>query len=286
MQTISGPILLATDLSSRCDRALDRAVQLARQFDTSLVALHVMEPHSRMSLTARGPDAGQLAQARQRLVRDLEDSQVDVNVIVLAGDPVKRLRQIADEQDCSLIVTGVARDETLGRLLLGTTVEKLVREARQPVLVVKTRAVHPYRNAVVASDFSEGSRYALRAALALLPSSALTLFHAFDLPRSRSYETGRDESAAKGFQRMAEESAADFMDATPELQGRQQPKVQVAAGLPERVLLDYAQQSGAELLVTGTHGATGILRTSIGSVAELLLEKATCDVMVIRHGQA
>jgi hypothetical protein len=32
-------------------------------------------------------------------------------------------------------VTGVARDETLGRVLLGTTIEKLVRNANVPVLV-------------------------------------------------------------------------------------------------------------------------------------------------------
>ena len=40
-----GPILLATDLSARGDRALDRALQLAKELDTKLVVLHVMENH-------------------------------------------------------------------------------------------------------------------------------------------------------------------------------------------------------------------------------------------------
>src|SRR5688572_30512216 len=36
-------ILLATDLTSRCDRALDRAVQLAREWDAQLHVLHAIE---------------------------------------------------------------------------------------------------------------------------------------------------------------------------------------------------------------------------------------------------
>ncbi|ARP91992.1 universal stress protein [Bordetella genomosp. 9] len=278
MHTFSGPILLATDLSARGDRALDRAVLLARQLKTSIIALHVVESQARAMLTPPRPVAEREAQAQRTLLRDLEGLDVQIRVLVKNGDPVRALRQAADENGCCLIVAGVARDETLGRILLGTTVEKLVREAHQPVLVVKRRASRPYRNALVASDFSEGSRHALRAVLALLPVSGLTLFHAFDLPGNR-----KDDITAKGFQRTAEEAAAEFLEATPELHGRDKPRVQVAAGIPERVLTDYADQTNAELLVTGSHGSTGLTRTAIGSVADALIEKAPCDVLVVRQ---
>jgi nucleotide-binding universal stress UspA family protein len=36
-------------------------------------------------------------------------------------------------------------------------------------------------------------------------------------------------------------------------------------------------------LVTGTHGTTGLNRTAIGSVADALIEKAPCDVLVVRQ---
>jgi nucleotide-binding universal stress UspA family protein len=278
MHTFSGPILLATDLSARGDRALDRAALLARQFGTPLIALHVIEPHSRKLLTPQPSDAEREAQAQRRLARDLEGMDMDVKLVVKSGDPVRLLREAADEYGCCLIVTGVARDETLGRILLGTTVEKLVREATQPVLVVKRRAPRAYRNAVVASDFSEGARQALRVALKMLPVSGLTLFHAFDLPSSP-----KDELTAQGFQRTAEGAAAEFLDATPELHGSEKPKIHVAAGIPERVLTTYAEQTNCELVVTGTHGATGLARTAIGSVADSLIEKAPCDVLVVRQ---
>jgi nucleotide-binding universal stress UspA family protein len=280
MLTLSGPVLLATDLSARCDRALDRAVHLARQLGTSVLALHVVESHARTLLNHHCGDTERLARAQRRLQLDLEGIDVPVRALVQVGDPVKLLRKAADDHGCSIIVAGVARDETLGRILLGTTVEKLVRGALQPVLVVRRRALQPYRTAVVASDFSRGSRHALRVALKLLPASALTLFHAFDLPAKA------DASSAKGFQRTAQEAAIEFMDATPELHGGAKPRVEVAAGIPERVLVAYAEQTGCELLVTGTHGVTGLLRTSMGSVADALLEKAPCDVLVVRQENA
>lgn len=278
MQTFTGPVLLATDLSARCDRALDRAVHLARQLGTSVLALHVVESHARTLLNHHCGDSERLSRAQRRLELDLDGVDVPVHAVVQVGDPVRLLRKAADDHGCSLIVAGVARDETLGRILLGTTVEKLVRGARQPVLVVRRRAVQPYRSAVVASDFSKGSRHALRVALKLLPVSALTLFHAFDLPAK-----GADDTCAKGFQRTAQDAAVDFMDATPELHGGAKPHVEVAAGVPERVLVAYAEQTGCELLVAGTHGVTGLLRTSMGSVADALLEKAPCDVLVVRQ---
>ncbi len=52
-------ILLATDLSSRSDRALDRAVRLAREWDARLVALTVVDPERDRELVV-GPYQGTL----------------------------------------------------------------------------------------------------------------------------------------------------------------------------------------------------------------------------------
>jgi len=45
-------VLLATDLSARSDRALDRATQLARQWDAGLVVVHALEDQA---LATRSP---------------------------------------------------------------------------------------------------------------------------------------------------------------------------------------------------------------------------------------
>ncbi|KAG1533654.1 hypothetical protein G6F50_015797 [Rhizopus delemar] len=187
--------------------------------------------------------------------------------------------ETADSFGCSLIVTGTARDETLGRLLLGTTVEKLARQARQPVLVVKTRPRKPYHDVLVATDFSPGSRQALRAALQLVPDANLTLFHAYDVPFQG--KTVPDDAITRSFYKGAEQSALEFTAYTPELAGLT-PTIVLEPGQPETVLSEYSFNHRSDLVVTGTHGRTGILRTAIGSVAERLLESLPSDVLIVR----
>jgi nucleotide-binding universal stress UspA family protein len=176
-------ILLATDLSCRCDRALDRATALAAEWQARLVVLHALQepaPVTDLPSWRRPPDPRQTAW--QRVRRDSQGVEgVEIDVIVERGEPASLILEVIERLGCELVVTGVARDETLGRIMLGTTVEKLVRNANVPVLVVKSRPRGPYRNVVVATDFSEGSRCAREVALALLPAAQVSLFHAYDV---------------------------------------------------------------------------------------------------------
>ncbi|MGV2907696.1 universal stress protein [Achromobacter sp. AGC25] len=279
----TGPILLATDLSARGDRALDRALQLTKELNTKLIVLHVMESHATPArLTTpvwRRLSTDHKALAERELSEDLAAADVPSEVVVVSGDPLTRIMETADSFGCSLIVTGIARDETLGRLLLGTTVEKLARQARQPVLVVKTRPRKPYRDVLVATDFSPGSREALRAALQLVPNANLTLFHAYDVPFQG--KTVPDDAVTRSFYKGAEQSAREFTAETPELAGKT-PQIVLEAGQPETVLSEYSFNHRSDLVVTGTHGRTGILRTAIGSVAERLLESLPSDVLIVR----
>lgn len=279
----TGPILLATDLSARGDRALDRALQLTKALNTKLIVLHVMESHSTSArLTTpvwRRLSSDHKALAERELAEDLAAADVPFEVVVVSGDPLAHIMETADSFGCSLIVTGTARDETLGRLLLGTTVEKLARQARQPVLVVKTRPRKPYHDVLVATDFSPGSRQALRAALQLVPDANLTLFHAYDVPFQG--KTVPDDAITRSFYKGAEQSAREFTAETPELAGLT-PNIVLEPGQPETVLSEYSFNHRSDLVVTGTHGRTGILRTAIGSVAERLLESLPSDVLIVR----
>ena len=279
----TGPILLAKDLSARGDRALDRALQLTKALNTKLIVLHVMESHSTSArLTTpvwRRLSSDHKALAERELAEDLAAADVPFEVVVVSGDPLAHIMETADSFGCSLIVTGTARDETLGRLLLGTTVEKLARQARQPVLVVKTRPRKPYHDVLVATDFSPGSRQALRAALQLVPDANLTLFHAYDVPFQG--KTVPDDAITRSFYKGAEQSAREFTADTPELTGLT-PNIVLEPGQPETVLSEYSFNHRSDLVVTGTHGRTGILRTAIGSVAERLLESLPSDVLIVR----
>jgi nucleotide-binding universal stress UspA family protein len=58
---------------------------------------------------------------------------------------------------------------------------------------------------------------------------------------------------------------------------------QVRAGDPKTVIIDEAQEWGADLIVVGSHGHTGIKRWLLGSVAQSVVSHAPCSVYVVRE---
>jgi nucleotide-binding universal stress UspA family protein len=279
-----GSILLATDLSCRVDRALDRATALAAEWRARLVVLHVLQepaPVTDLPSWRRPPDPYEAA--RQRVLRDVRGAEgVDLRVLVERGEPAPRILEVTERLGSELVVTGVARDETLGRIFLGTTVDALVRRADVPVLVVKSRPRGPYRDVIVATDFSEGSRAALEAALALLPAARLRLFHAYRVPME-SYIS--DTMAARaGAARLAMEEGQAFLAATPAaVTGGRSIETMYEYGEVGALLEELVQLGDVDLVVLGTEGRTGLAGVLLGSVAQRLLNRLSVDVLVVRR---
>lgn len=97
---------LATDLSHRCDRALDRALLVARAWQAELTVIHALAPPETMTLFGslrdlpswrRPPDP--VRKARDRIYRDLvrEDPHVDIAVHVETGSPAEVVLEAARE---------------------------------------------------------------------------------------------------------------------------------------------------------------------------------------------
>jgi hypothetical protein len=63
--------------------------------------------------------------------------------------------------------------------LVGTTMEKIVRKGDRPVLAVKRPVRAPYDRVLVATDFSDPLRQALRLGLRLAPGAKIYLLHAY-----------------------------------------------------------------------------------------------------------
>jgi nucleotide-binding universal stress UspA family protein len=60
----------------------------------------------------------------------------------------------------------------------------------------------------------------------------------------------------------------------------------VRQGDPRTVIVDEAAEWGANLIVMGSHGRTGLKRFLLGSVAQAVVGHAPCSVEVVRHPQA
>lgn len=278
-------ILLATDLSPRCDRALDRAVSLSQQWRAKLSILHVLEdmraagPNEIVPSWRRPPDP--VSVATGWLMADIGPVVEHADVIVDEGDTAEVIVRHAERRDCDLIITGVARDELFGRVTLGNTVDRLLRRSRTPLLIVKNRARQPYHHITVAADFSEPSRHALEAAVRFFPDQTLTIFHAYEPLLSGL----TDDPAAYRLQyrTVAEGEYTAFL-ATLQSDAaiKQRMRSFIEFGRPSDILREGVRDLNIDLVVLGTQGRGAIAEALIGSVAKDIMAEVPCDVLLIR----
>lgn len=280
-----GRILLVTDLSCRCDRALDRAIRLARAWQAELIVLHVIEGEDAPDLPAfrRGREAR--AELAERLIRsDIGGSGVRFDVAIERGRPADVILRKAAELCAGLIVTGIAREETLTRAILGTTVDRLVRWAPMPVLVVKNRAHRDYETMVVASDFSPSSKHATEQAAALFPEARTLLFHAYRVPFAGFLDNDLSRSEIR---EQAEQDCSNFFSrlALPP-EALRNLKCRIEHGSADAVIGAYVWDNKVDLVAIGTHGRSGTFDVLVGSTAEILLSYLPCDMLVVREPRA
>jgi len=231
----------------------------------------------------QGPDRQQIAEKRVRA--EFREIANEFAVVIETGDAADAIMRTAENYECGLIVTGVARNERLGRISLGSTVMRLTRRSQAPVLVVRKRGRRPYREIVVATDFSDSSRHALVAAARFFPGQDLSLFHAYDTPLS----TLATNAAVfcKQFEDAARTECEAFLKAT-DLTGRQgpSPRILLENGEPDQLLHDYVSEKGVDLVALGTHGRGAMFQALTGSVAHRLIDVLPCDVLIVRESRA
>jgi universal stress protein A len=55
------------------------------------------------------------------------------------------------------------------------------------------------------------------------------------------------------------------------------------SGTPEAEIVAFAEEKRADLIVMASHGRTGLSRLLMGSVAEAVLRRATCPVLIVKQ---
>lgn len=269
-------ILLATDLSCRCDRALDRAMWLAKLWNAHLHIVHALEEPTRSDHS----NAHQSAIAERQIRLEIGRRKVAFDVLLEPGDPAEIILRTAAALETGLIVTGIARDETFGRSFLDNTVEKVVRHAPLPVLVTKTRPHGMYRRIIAATDFSTAARNALECAMALFPDAKFTLMHAFHVP----FEGFSDHVDLNATRSDLIREAREFLstiDATKV--ARDRIELAIEHGSPGAVLENLLARDPVDLVVLGCPEQSGLLHLLLGSMAEHLLSILKSDILVVHE---
>jgi nucleotide-binding universal stress UspA family protein len=278
-------LLVATDLSAGADRALRRAILLGRQTGAALTLLYVVDPDD---VRAAGAASAQLATLQATLA---EVDGIAVGVRVLSGDLSATVVAAATELAADLILIGARAQPTPLTALTLSNTERLVRGCDCPVLVCAGPPSSSYRRMLVAIDFSASARAALRTALALGLADAveLTLTHVFETPLPAFHpQAGSIRDQTESWIAVERAAASLRLDEWLGSVGLGAARLGAAERLivpnestPARTLLEVAQATHAELIVTGCGEGSMLKQRLLGSVVTQLLRQTAVDVLVV-----
>jgi nucleotide-binding universal stress UspA family protein len=272
--------LVATDFSREAGSAVRRAASIARETGIHGALVHILPSSLPPDMQVRA--ASKARQALSVVAEELKAEGLSFEPRLVSGDVDRELAQAASDFD--LVIAGARGGNVLLDFALGRTSVRLVRESRRPTLIVKRPPEGPYRRVLAAVDFSEPSRAAAAFGARVAPQADFDFVHAFEVEFESTLRlAGLEEDKIERYRREARDKAMCAMDEFA--RGLAAPRERiwpvVTRGYPPKIILERADEAGAQLIVIGKHAAGVVERVLIGSVALQVLEMARCDVLVV-----
>ena len=280
-ENVTGTIVVGYDEREVSGDALALARLLAETTSARLVVAMVLPYEVRQM----GLDAYRhaLAEDRQRVLLPLLEElggteQADVEVLGDHSTP-RALHRFVEDSQADMVVIGSSERAELGRILAGTTAERLLHGSPCPVAVAPRgyRDTEPGLYVIgVAFDGSPESASALRLGADLATRASATVRIITVLPKLGG--TGPEAAQARTAwraelrDRVHEEATALPRDL------RALPVVE--EGDPARLLLDESEK-GVDLMITGSRAYGPLRRVLLGSVSSALMRSAPCPVLVV-----
>lgn len=273
------PILVATDLSHRSDRAVQRAFALGRQTGARVIAFAAVDDAMPEELTA--DLHRRTSELLKRHVSSLADG-VDHETRTVVGDPTEEILRVVADVDPGLLIMGLHRPRGFLDNLRDTTMQRIVRRTGHPVLLVRDLHHHDYRKIVAATDFSPAATHAISLAAQIAPDARITPVHALQIPFSGMLgytPDGRSELEAAFIKETRQSDAAwRAAETLPEQLG----ETRIVAGSGYAVINRTVAEEKAELVCVGAHSRAGAALTILGSLATDLMRTPPCDLLIAR----
>lgn len=223
----------------------------------------------------------------ERAASELSHAGRRADATVVRGRPADCILSAASDRHADLIVVGSRGMGDMESALVGSVSSEIVDHAPCPVLVARSATL---ARSLIADDGSGGAHRALDWVAArphLLGGHALVV-GVVELPML--WPDALVSLAPTTMQMLVEarQTAADVT--SDHIRARAGDLVatgidaehQVRTGQPAAELIATAKETGADLIVVGSHGRTGLARLALGSVSRNVLHHAPCSVLVVR----
>ncbi len=273
-------ILVPLDGSDLSERILAQVSRLLHTSDCEVMLVRVL-PEQLVQSEAIGTGLVETAQRHlDKIAKRLAEGGATVRTEVLAGEPAARILAFALEYDPSLIAMSTHGRTGLARWTSGSVAERVLRHSKFPLLLANPFGLaekdeQRFRRILVPLDGSELSAQVLPlvSSVARLYGSEVVLLTVVE-PPATEYPMNvvvMNEQEAQGLL----EGYAKRLAGIP-------VRTRTVVGLAASSVLDVAEWEKADLVAMTTHGRSGLSRWAFGSVAEKVVRKCTCPLLVVR----
>jgi nucleotide-binding universal stress UspA family protein len=293
-------ILYPTDFSNCSKQAFPHALFLAQKYNAELHILHVITIHTGDTYDPEYdfPDLEEFNIHLEKHAEEESDKLVQAHKVDATRvmkiqrrgySPSAVILQYANEGDMDLIVMGTHGRRGLGYLFLGSVAEEVTRFAKRPVYTIREqkaiKSIDKMDRILVPVDFSKHSIQALQYANELCKEyhAELEIIHVIEERiHPAFYATGKS-SIFDIMPDIKKKSTALIKEMFDGISGQKVPfKIKIIEGFPAHEILEYAAKNKIDLIVVTTHGASGLDKFLLGSVAEKIIRRSICPVFTIK----
>jgi nucleotide-binding universal stress UspA family protein len=289
-------ILCPVDFSESSRHAVDHAAAIAGWYGARLTIIHVFPTAPVMDLPPIVLERTQ----RDHLMDELRTFTAHLPATLASELRVEQgfdvheeiLRQARVSQ-ADLLVMGSHGRSAIGRLLLGSVTEKVIRSSPCPSMIVPRDAPDRAPKGPVAFnrilcpiDFSAGSDCALQLALGLAEEAdaSLTLLHVLEMPPELQESPVTEDIDIPRLHAAAEaDRLARLREMIPnEARTYCTVETSVRDGAADRAILHTAKERQADLIVMGVQGRGALDLMVFGSNTARVIRNAACPVLIAR----
>ena len=272
-------IIVPVDFSEPSELALQSAAAIAKQQNSELVVVHMLELSNAVITQTHNVSQDTvfyLKLAEKRFNEFLDQDYlkgIKITPIIKHYKIFSELNDLAKEEEAHLIVMGSNGVSGLKEIFIGSNTEKVVRNSSVPVLVIKNKPVtNGFDKAVFACDFSDDDIEPYNKAKDLLKKldCKLHLLHV-NTPDGKFLSTKERKQKVADFLLKVNENSTLLSDV-----------IFVSNYSVEKGILEYANDNNVELIIMATHGRKGIAHFFEGSISEDVANHADLPVMTFK----
>lgn len=270
-------ILVPTDFSKNAEYALRVAAQIARENNSEIILLHMLElPNQGSDALGAGSEIPEIMFFKNKAISNVEDLMdvdylqgITVSKVIQFEKAFEGIIDVSKKNDVDFIVMGSHGASGFQEMFIGSNTEKVVRFSDVPVLVIKNETPDFKASTLVfASDFSQE----IKKPFAKLINFAKNFNSHLKLVMINTPNTFKSTS-------VAEKIMGDFMKefAYDNHSLHIYNDVNVEKGI-----LNFANSVNADLIGMCTHGRTGFAHFFNGSISEDLVNHTVRPVITFK----